>query len=59
MAARVLAYDLGSPSYGISKLDKWKNFTKIVQQSLSLQLVYGKLVFLDAATKNGTIFSSK
>ena len=54
MAARVLTYELGSPSYGDSKLENWKKAKKtIVQQSLSL--VYGKRVFSDAA-KNGTIF---
>ena len=56
MAARVLTYELGLPSYGNSKLEKSMQFKKtIVKQSLSL--VYGKQVFSDAV-KNGTIFSS-
>ena len=29
MAAKVLTYELGSPSYGNSKLEKWKNFMKV------------------------------
>ena len=28
MAAKALTYDLGLPSYGDSKLKKWKNFMK-------------------------------
>ena len=37
MAARVLTYELGLPSYGNSKLEKRKKFKKtIVEQSLSL-----------------------
>ena len=43
MAARVLKYELGSPSYGDLKLEKGKNFKKIVYPSLSL--VYGERVF--------------
>ena len=56
MAARVLTYELGSPSYDDLKLKKSIILKKtIIQQSLSL--VYGEQVSLDAA-KNGTIFSS-
>ena len=44
MAATVLTYELGSQSYGDSKLKKWKKFKKtIIQQSLSL--IYGKTGF--------------
>ena len=47
MVARVLKYELGSLSYGDSKLEKRKNFKKkIVYPSSSL--VYGEWVFSDA-----------
>ena len=48
MAARVLTYELGLPSYGDSKLEIKKKFKK---QSLSL--VYGERDFSDTA-KNGS-----
>ena len=39
MAAKVLTYELGLPSYGNSKLEKWKKFKKtIIQISLNLQI---------------------
>ena len=55
MAARVLFYAQGSPSYDDSKGAKLKIMArKIILPSL--RLVYGDLLFLDMA-KNGTIFS--
>ena len=47
MAARVLTYKLGLPSYA-QKVEKL--------QEVCLAMVYGEWVFSDAA-KNGTIFS--
>ena len=55
MAARVLIYELGSPSYGDSKLEKLLKLKTIILGSLTLG--YGEWVSLDVA-KNGTIFSS-
>ena len=52
MAARVLTYKLGSPSYGDSKLKMRKKCKKKI-----VCLVYGERDFSDTA-KNGTIFSS-
>ena len=56
MVARLLTYELGSLSYGNSKLLE-KKITKrtVVKQSLSL--VYSKWVFSDAVI-NGTVFSN-
>ena len=30
MVARFLKYELGLPSYGDLKLEKWKNFKKVI-----------------------------
>ena len=55
MAARVLFYAQGLPSYGDSKGAKLKIMAKKIVLP-SLRLVYGYWVFSDTA-KNGTIFS--
>ena len=52
MVAKILTYELESPSYGDSKLEKWKNFTKKIVYPSS-NLVYGEQVFTDAV-KNGS-----
>ena len=49
MVAKVLSYELGSPSHDNSKLEK-------LEDQPSSSLVNGKRVFSDAA-KNGTTFS--
>ena len=54
MAARVLKYELGSPSYGDLKLEKGE---KLQEDRLSIfKLGLWRTGFSDAA-KNGTIFS--
>ena len=47
MVARVLTYELGSLSYGDSKLENWKKIKKMIVQQ-SLNKVYGERGFSDA-----------
>ena len=58
MAARILTYELESPSYGDSKLEKRKKVKKtIVQQSLSL--FYGKRIWRTMVPFSAELMVSK